>query len=488
MLLTMVVGLYTSRVVLETLGISDYGLYNVVGGFVTMLSFLNNSMASGTQRFLTYALGEENLEKLKQVFSTALLIHIMIALIILVLSETIGLWFILNKINVPDNRHLATLFVYQFSVITFVLSVTQVPYTSSLIAHEKMDVYAYLSIYDVIMKLVIVYIIQIISVDKLILYSSLIALIQISNVVFTSIYCKINFEECIFRIIYKKDLFRQMTGFSVWTLLGSLGSTTNGQGVNVLLNMFFGTVVNAARGIAFQINSVLIGFSRNFQIASNPQIIKLYANRDIKGMTNLALRTSRFSAFLLIFLMLPFLIDIEFVLEKWLGTYPSMTPVFLRIIMIQSLIQTMSGPIVIVTHAGGKLKWPNLTGGLAIICFLPITYVCLKLGATPVQVFIINIIPWIIEGITDSYFAQKYTGFSMLRFYTETYFRVFVTFIISFLVIYWFSTVTSFLGWSRFVSIILVSIIVTSVLILLVGMKNNEIVYIFNLVVSKLCK
>ena len=353
---------------------------------------------------------------------------------------------------------------------------------------KKMDFYAYLSIYDAIMKLAIVYVIQIASVDKLILYAGLIALIQITDVAFSSMYCKRNFEECGFRITYNKDLFRQMTGFSVWTLLGSMGSTTNGQGVNVLLNMFFGTVVNAARGIAFQINNVLISFSRNFQIASNPQIIKLYANHDIEGMTNLALKTSRFSAFLLIFLMLPFLIDIEFVLEKWLGTYPDMTPIFLRIMMIQSLIQTMSGPVVTVTHAGGKLKWPNLTGGLAIISFLPITFVCLKLGATPVQVFIINIFPWIIEGLTDSYFAQKYTGFSMLRFYTETYFRVFVTFIFSLMVVYWFSTEISFLGWSRFISIVLVSIIVTSIIILLVGMKNNERVYFYNLIVSKLRK
>ncbi len=425
MIVTMTVGLYTSRVILKTLGISDFGLYNVVGGFVAMLGFLNVTMANGTQRFLSFTLGENNVEKLRAVFSNSLIIHILITFIALLLAETVGLWFVINKLNIPEGREIAALLVYQFSIITFAISVLQVPFLSSIVAHERMNIYAYLSIYDAIMKLLIVYFVCKINYDKLVLYSIMICIVQLSCFFIYVAYCKKSFKEVTFRMVPNRKILKEMTGFSIWTLVGSLGYTTNGEGINVLLNMFWGTAVNAARGVAFQVNNVILGFSRNFQVAANPQIVKLYAEGDVKGMTDLALRTSRLSGYLLLILMLPFFLGIEFILKIWLGKYPEETPLFLRIILLQSLIQSLAGPVVTVTHAGGKLKMPNLTGGLFILSSLPVCYLALRLGCSPGLVLLINIYPWLLETFFDAYYAQKYTGFSLKRFYNEVYLKVF---------------------------------------------------------------
>ncbi len=487
MMVILVVGLYTSRLVLALLGISDYGLYNVVGGFVTMLAFLNVTMANGTQRFLTFTIGEGNIDMLKSVFSNALLIHLALAAFILVFAETIGLWFVLNKMNIPAGRETAAFWIYQFSVLSFVISVFQVPFMSSIIAHEKMDIYAYLTIYDVIFKLLIVFLIQIVSFDRLILYASLICFIQLSDALLYNLYCQKQFVECRLRFEYKPEIFKKMMGFSIWTMVGSLGFTTNSQGVNVLLNLFYGTVVNAARGVAVQVNNIIVNFSKNFQIASNPQIIKLYAEGKIRDMTNLALRTSKFSGFLLMLLMMPLFIEIEFVLKIWLGEYPELSPIFVRIIMFQSIVQSLSGPIVTVTHAGGKLKMPNLTAGIAIVSFLPITYVALKLGASPAMVFVINVIPWIIEGYCDSYYAQKYTGFSMKRFYKEVYSRVFICFFFVLAVLF----ITKYLlgpeeGWIRFLLLSVLSVLLSICTIYLLGLKDDERAFIICFIRRKL--
>lgn len=474
LLITVAVGLYTSRVVLATLGISDYGLYNVVGGFVALLAFINLTLTNGTQRFISYALGEGNNEKLKLVFSNALLIHVLIASIVLVLSEVIGPWFISTQMNIPEGREVASQYVYQFSVIAFIVSILQVPFMSALVAHEKMDIYAYMSIYDVVMKLLIVFFIQVVDCDKLILYAGLFALVQISDACLYALYCRRKYTECRIKFSYDKQLFKELVGFSSWNLVGALGCSANGQGVNILLNIFWGTIVNAARGIAFQVNGILVSFSRNFQIAANPQIIKLYADKKVEEMTNLAIQTAKYSGFLMIFLMLPFLIDIEYILKLWLGNYPELAPVFLRIILVQSLIQTLSGPPVTVTHASGMIKMPNLTSGIILLLFLPITYIALKLGASPVMVFIINVIPWFFECYFDTYYAQKYTGFSQKRFYKEVYVRVFLVLIVSFLSVYLLNSLLCFTGFLNFAKNVFLSIIIVSLFVYTLGLRKDE--------------
>lgn len=472
----MALGLYTSRLVLAALGASDYGLYNVVGGFVTILSFLNVTMANGTQRYLSYTLGEGNKEKLKRVFSNALIIHISIAVISIILAETIGLWFVLNKLNIPEGRETAAFWVYQFSIVTFIISVVQVPFMSTIIAHERMGIYAYISIFDAFAKMCIAIAIPFAnSIDSLVFYSGLLCLIQLLDTIIYSSYCIKKYNECSFALKYDKTSFKEMTGFSMWTMIGALGFTANSQGINVLLNIFFSTVVNAARGIAVQVNGVVSSFASSFMLAVNPQIIKLYAEKKVDEMTLLALRAGKFSAFLLILLMSPLFIDIEFVLKIWLGEYPDYTPIFLRIVLIETIIKFMANPVVTVTHAGGKLKMPNLTGGITIMCAIPISYIMLRLGASAVSVFILNIILYMIEAYFNSYYAQKYTGFSQKRFYVEVYGRVIPVLLLTLVLSFFFSHYIVIKSeWIKFVADSSIAVVISALAIFYVGMKKEE--------------
>ena len=485
MLLTMFVGLYASRVVLRTLGVSDFGLYNVVGGFVSMLSFLSSTMANGTQRFLSFEMGKGDVSRLKHVFSNALSLHFIIAGILLLIAETFGIWFLNNYMTIPTGRENAAFWVYQFSVITFLVHVIQIPFMSSLISHEKMDIYAYMSIYDSVMKLLVVFLIGIGPFDRLIFYAFLICLVQISSALLYNIYTQRHYEECRLSFRFEKKLIKEMSKFSGWSLVGTLGYTANGQGVNVLLNMFFGTIVNAARGIAFQVSNILSGFSRNIQVAANPQIIKLYADGKVEDMSRLARRTSKLCAFLLLLIMTPFFVDIEYILEIWLGEYPEQTPLFLRIVLIQTLIQSMSGPVVTVTHAGGKLKMPNLTGGAIIVLALPISYFVLKMGCSPAVVLIINIIPWIFECFFDSFYAQKYTGFSLKSFYKDAYFPVLIVSLISINASYYLCNLIHFTGLLEFIIDSIICLAVCLPIVWVMGFKQTERVYIKTVVDTK---
>lgn len=474
MFLTMLVGLYTSRVVLQTLGVSDYGIYNVVGGFVTMLSFLSTTMSNATQRFLAFEIGRGDIDALKKVFSNALTLHLLIGCIILIIAETIGLWFVINQMNIPTDRAAAAFWVYQFSVLTFVLSVFQVPFMSSIISHEKMEIYAYMSIYDVTFKLLIVFIVQIASYDKLIIYAALVCVVQITSVIIYNIYTQKKFEECRLRISCDKVIMKEMLSFSGWSIIGLFGYTANGQGLNIILNIFFGTVVNAARAIAYQVNAVVVSFSRNFQIASNPQIISLYAEGKTKEMSTLVNRTSKLSAFLLLFLILPIFFNIEYLLNLWLGDVPTHTPTFVRIVLLQSLVQSMSGPVVTATMAAGKLKMPNITGGVAVVLALPICYVALKLGCMPELVFVINIVPWFFECYFDAFYAQKYANFEMKRFYREVYWKVFIVSLLLFISLWILSGLISLSGFKYFIINCILCICISCPVIFYVGLNKKE--------------
>ena len=295
MLLLMLIGLYTSRVILNTLGIEDYGIYNVVGGIVVMFSFLSNSLSTASSRFITYDIGIGDFSKMKKTFGNIVTIHLLLAGIILILGETIGLWFVLNKLQVPENRMTAALWVYQFSIFSFVLNIISVPYNASIIAHERMKAFAYISIMDAILKLVIIYLLIIIPYDKLITYAILFFCIQLLDRIIYGIYCVKNFEETKARISLDKQLFKKIFGFSIWTMNGCLAVAGYTQGLNILLNMFFGPTVNAARGIAVQVQNIVQNFCNNFLMALNPQITKSYAQNNLKYMHQLVKVSSKFS-------------------------------------------------------------------------------------------------------------------------------------------------------------------------------------------------
>lgn len=481
MLITMVVGLYTSRVVLQTLGVSDYGLYNVVGGVVTMFTFINGTLASGTQRFLTFELGANNEVGLRKVFNTAMVLHGLLALVLFLLVETIGLWFLYNKMNIEAGRMDAAFWVFQFSCITMMVNVIQVPFMSSIISHEKMDIYAYMSIFDVVMKLLIVYLIQVISFDKLILYGFLYLIVNCISAMIYNIYCRSHFDECKIRRMFDKKVFGEMMNFSGWNIFGCAASTFQGEGVNILLNMFFGTVVNAARGIAFQVNGIVMQFVNNFQMAVNPQIVKHYAAGEAKEMIKLSTENSKLAAFLLLFLLVPLFIEIDFVLKIWLGEYPDYAPIFLRIILLQSVVQTMSRPVVTMIHAVGKMKLVNLTSGSALLMILPVSYVLLKFGASPVTVFIVNVIPWFLEMFFELLCLKKYIGLSPWSFYKSVYGRVFPVGVMMFVLpslTYWMLQD----GWLRFFAVCIVSVLSSSALIYSLGLNKA----MRNFVVSKI--
>ena len=298
MLLTIIIGLYTSRVVLNTLGVSDYGVYNIVGGIVAMLAFLNAAMVASSQRFISFELGIGNLEKLKTVFCTSVSIHVLLAGIILLVAETVGLWFVNTRLNIPSERMEAANWVYQYSILTLILTIISVPYNSCIVAHEHMKAYAYVSIVEVFLKLLVVYLLQLGCFDKLVLYAMLMTIVAFIVRFIYVFYCKRHFSECIYHFIFNKDLFKEMFAFAGWSIIGNLGFSFKDQGSNIILNLFFGTAVNAARGIALQVNGIVSNFSYNFTMALNPQITKQYAAGNVEESAKLVYAGCRYSFYL----------------------------------------------------------------------------------------------------------------------------------------------------------------------------------------------
>jgi O-antigen/teichoic acid export membrane protein len=388
----MAVSLYTSRIVLVVLGIVDFGVYNVIAGVVVMFGFLNSAMAASTERFLTFELGKGDYLRLKQIFSISVTLHIVISIIILILSETLGIWFLNNKLNIPPERLIAANWVFQFSVFTAMITILSVPYNAVIIAHERMNVFAYVSIIEVILKLLIVYVLQLFGYDKLVFYAILIFLVSLVLRIIYGIYCARNFEESHYHFFWDKKLFSEMMGFAGWNLLGVFAGIGYNQGVNILLNIFFGPVVNAARGIAFQIMGAINQLVTNFQIAINPPIIKSYAEKDEKNMYSLIFSSSKFSYFLLLLFIVPLIIEAKFVLSVWLKEVPEHTVLFTRLVLIDILICSLSGPLQILAQATGKVRKYQLVVSIILLLNLPVSYLLLKMGHAPESTFIVSIL------------------------------------------------------------------------------------------------
>lgn len=403
MLFGMLVSLYTSRVILQTLGVEDYGVYNVVGGVISMFTFLNGAMSSATSRYITFEIGKGNMEQLKKVFSTALQIHAIIALLIVILGETVGLWFLMNELVIPDGRMDAAMWVYQCSVVTAVVTIMSVPYNADIIAHEKMSAFAYISVLEIILKLAIVYLLVVLPFDKLKVYAVLVLMVGLLIRYIYTRYCHKHFEESHYIHRIDKPLLKEMSSFAGWSFWGNLAAILYSQGLNMMLNIFFGPVVNAARGIATQIQGVVQQFVYNFQMALNPQITKTYASGELDKMHSLMFRSARFSFMLLLFLSLPIMLETNYILTLWLGIVPENTVIFARIIIAISLIYTIANPCVIANQATGKVKvYQAVVGGLLLL-ILPISYIVLKMGAPAYSVFIVH---FCVESVAQ--FARMY--------------------------------------------------------------------------------
>lgn len=399
MVLILGISLYTSRVILNALGVDDFGLYNVVAGFISILGFLTSSLSGTTSRFITFALGKGDELYLYKVFSNTLITHLFLCLIIILFGETIGLWFVTNKLTIPVDKMNAAVWVYQISILTTILSVLKIPYNALIIAHEDMKTFAYISIIETIAKLIIAFSITYSPVNKLILYAFLLLAVQMVISAAYYHYCKQNYRESKAKLIADRDLLKEISSYSSWCILGYGAIAANTQGLNILLNMFYGTTANAARGIAVQVQNATTQLCGNFQMALNPQITKNYANGNYSYMHALITSSSKFSFFLMQLIIMPILLNCEYILNLWLVSPPLYTIEFTKIILIISTIETLKNPILAAIHATGKIKKIQTIEGLCLLSILPISYITLKFyHPEPTIIFFIYLI---IESITQ---------------------------------------------------------------------------------------
>lgn len=416
MFFTMAVSLFTSRVILQTLGVTDYGINNVVGGVVAMFGFLNGAMASATQRYLNVDIATGNEEHLKISFRTAMQIHVMIALVIFVLAETVGLWFVLEKLVIPEERMTAAMWVYQFSIVASMIGIISLPYNADIIAHERMGAFAYISIMDVVLKLVIVYMLVISPFDKLITYSALFLCVNLLDRFIYNLYCKRHFSEVNFSLKVDKPLFKEMSSFAGWSLWGNIAYVLFTQGLNMLLNMFFGPAVNAARGIAVQVQGVIQGFVANVQTAVNPQITKSYAQQNLHRMHKLMFTSSKFCFYLLFLIVLPVSLEANQILHVWLGIVPDHTVWFFRLIAFIMLTETLANPYIVANQATGKVKTYQAVCGGLLLCIVPIAYIVLKFGGNPESVYIVHGCIAVITQATRVYMMRNLISLSMMTY------------------------------------------------------------------------
>ena len=431
MFISMSVSLYTSRVILQTLGIEDYGVYNIVGGVVAMFSFINSTMSSATSRFLTFEIGRGNKEKLKETFNASLWVHVIIAVIILVLCETIGLWFLQCKMIIPQGREMAANVVFQLSIISTLISITQVPYNATLIAHEKLDIYAYVEMINVFLRLGILYVLVLVNVDKLILYGVLVLLVSTCIAMFYRYYCIKHYEECHIKMKIEKEIVKPMLSFSGWDFYGNMSVTARTQGVSMLLNVFFGPIMNAAAGIATSVQSAVMSFATNVNTAVRPQIIKYFAKGEYKEMESLINNACKLNFLIMALIMVPLCAEIDYILKLWLGEVPDLANVFCVLTLSFNLFANMSYLIVTGVHAYGNIIRPSLINGSLYLMVIPVTYFAFELGAPAWTSYLFNLVAVFIGMLSNAYTLHKYVNdYSVSTFFWSVLSRCFITLLI----------------------------------------------------------
>lgn len=416
MMVTVLVSLYTSRVILKTLGVSDFGVYNVMGGIIGMLGYVNSLLAGGTSRFLTIGLGKNDMPKLKLIFSTSFTLCVASAILIMLLGETIGLWFVNTQLNIDPARMEAANWVYQCALLSSALIVIQTVFTASIISHEKMSIYAYMSILDVVFKLGIVFMLLWFDFDKLKLYALLMFVVNAIVFIIYYLYCKVNFEEIKTTLSLNKELFKEMFSYSSWNMIGGFSGVLNNYGINILLNIYFGTIVNASRGVALQVNNLVQQFYSNFQMASQPKIMKYYAQGKIEDMSHLIVNNSKYCSLILLCPIIPIFIYIDQLLYIWLGQVPEYSSSFVRITLIYTFLCSIDAPVGMGIHAVGRMKLPNCTTAIVNFLNFPIVYIVMKLGANPIISYGFTLTALPINICIDLLILRKYTGFSVKTF------------------------------------------------------------------------
>ena len=417
MIASMLVSLYTSRIVLQVLGETDFGVYGVVGGVVAMFGFLNTSMAGATSRFLTYELGRGDKDRLSRTFSIAFFEHLAIALLVLIICETFGVWFLNNKLVIPPERLPAANWVLQLSILSMVISVTQVPYNSSIIAHEKMDVYAYVELANVFLRLGIVFLLKFILFDKLILYAILSLSVSVIIAFTYRLYCVRQFQECRLHLVWDVPLLKSMLSFSGWDLYGNMSVMARTQGVNMLVNLFFGPIANAAASITTSVQGAVMGFANNVLTAVKPQIIKYYAQKEIDDMLRLVSNAVRLNSLILMLLSVPLIVEMNYVIRIWLGEVPMYVIEFCILTLLFNQFSNVSSVLVTGVHATGKIIRPSLINGTLYLLVVPFTYFAFKQGAAAWMPYLFNLLAVILGMLSNAYTLHLYIPqFSVRKF------------------------------------------------------------------------
>lgn len=484
----MAIGLFTSRVTLKALGVDDYGTYNIVGGFVSFFGLLSGTLVATTQRYLNFELGKSDSSNLRKIFATAMCIHLALALVLLVLMETVGLWFLNYKLNIPEGRVIAANWVFQFSILSFLINIISTPYNAVIIAHEKMSAFAYISVLEAILKLVVAYLLYIAYFDRLIVYSLLLASISLLIRLIYQIYCKLHFEESKFYIVKERQIYKEMLGFASMNFIGAVASLLSNHGMNIVLNIFFGVTVNASRGIAVQVQHATVKFVTDFMTALNPQITKEYASGNKEKSKDLCFRGSKFSFFLMLILSLPLIIRMSDVLQLWLGQLPDYAIIFSRCTLILSLCSLLSNALITEILATGNLTSTTFWIGGVRLMTLPIAYILFKLGCAPVYAYVTLIGIEILSLFVRLFILEKITKMNfVLDFIVTIGVRALIVGLLSSFICYWVSSILPGSMIALF-SFLFVSMLITSMLVFILGMTNSEKKAILVLIKNKIKK
>ena len=485
MLFGMVVSLFTSRVVLDALGVEDYGIYNVVGGVVAMFSLLSTALSTSISRFVTFEIGKGDEYNLKKVFTSSVAVMFALSIGIFIVAEIVGVWFLNTHLNIPVQRLEAANWVLQCAILAFAVDLNSVPYTSAIIAHERMSAFAYLGILNITLRLVVVYALYVSCFDKLMTYSVLTLSVSILMCLIDYIYCRRNFVECAFRIIYDKSLLKKMLSFAGWSFLGNGAYLLNTQGVNILMNMFFGVAVNAARGVAGQVDGAVQSFVANFTTAMNPQIIKSYAAGDLNYMHTLVCRGAKYSYFMTFFFAVPLVLEAQQVLSIWLVEVPEHAVMFVRLTLLSSLAVVVANTLFTAQLATGKIKKYQITVTLFGIWVLPLSYLFFKLGFPPEIAYIVYFAIYFGLIFVRIYLVKDLIKMPWMKYVKEVLLRMGLVSVCSVILpcLVYFNMPSSFI---RLLVVCMVSALSSAAFMYFLGLEKGERTFVISKIQNKI--
>ena len=486
MIVLTIISLYTVRVVLQQLGASDYGTYNVVGGIVTMFSFVSGTLTNASQRYFAYSLANDDWKQVNKYFSLNMVVYLALVLVIVAISETFGLWFLKNKMVIDSGRMAAAIWVYRFSVLTFVLNIFSAPYQALLIAAENLKIYSLISVFEAVMKLVTVYLLQVIRADKLIMYAFLVFVVSILTNLFLIFYCKNRYNELKLKLIKEKEEYVEVFSFVGWNFIGSIASVCKGQGINIIINMIFNTTLNAARGIAIQVSSIVASFSQNFMKAIEPQITKQYALGNQEKFYSIIYTSSKLSFYLLYIIALPLMCNIDYVFGLWLGEIPDYTKIFTILVLIDALISCITDSIYTAVQSTGNIKMYQIVVGGISLLNLPVSWILLKIYPEPIVPFVVSIIITFAMMISRLIVLGNISDFSITRYLKNVLFYIAMVIIASCIIeLRMISFAETFV---QLVRNVFISVIIHLILIFILGTNSVEKELVISMVKAKLIK